>query len=105
MIAGRSLVVTGQSLPAYRAARPRAARQSYRPDPVRAVRASAAPRQRLVEDRLGDRAGELTTRARGDLGVGALQHHGDRVLRIVGRGEGDDPGVRPLGLARRVELG
>ena len=31
--------------------------------------------------------------------------HGDGVARRVGRGEGDDPGVRPLRLARVVELG
>ena len=65
----------------------------------------ALPGEGGVEHGLGDRAGEATAGAGGDLLVGALEHHGDGVAGRVGRGEGDDPGVRPLRLARVVELG
>ena len=48
------------------------------------------------------RSGRQAPPARRDLGWPRASR---RRLRVVGRGEGDDPGVRPLRLAGRVELG
>ena len=56
--------------------------------------------EHLVEHRLGDRPGQPPAGAGRDLLVGALEHHGDGVLRVLGRREGDDP-ERATAPARR----
>src|SRR4051812_22705013 len=105
MIAVRSFVVTAVSVLVAGPGR-NDVRRGYRPGHETGLRTSLArfPGERLVEDLLGDRTGEAAAGAARDLGVGALEHHGDGVARRVGRGEGDDPGVRALGLAGPVEL-
>src|SRR5215212_2871077 len=110
MIAVRSFVVTAASMSPATELR-EGVRRGYRPalpTVPRTPRTSSAAHlagERLVEDLLGDRPGEASAGAAGDLGVGALEHHGDGVSRGVGRRVGDDPGVRALRLARAVELG
>src|SRR5262245_56566577 len=104
MIAVRSFVVTAASVLVAGTGR-NDVRRGYRPGPGTVSRASSArlPGERLVEHLLGHRAGQPAAGAAGDLGVGALEHHGDRVARRVGGRVGDDPGVGPLRLTRPVE--
>src|SRR5215218_9952925 len=111
MFAVRSFVVTAASMStAAHGHVGDGVRRGYRPAQATVPRttpppsAARLPGERLVEDLLGDRAGEASAGAARDLGVGALEHDGDGVARRVGGGVGDDPGVRALRLTGTVEL-